>query len=580
MATPVTMPQMGYDMTEGSVQNWIKKEGDKVEKGEMIAEIETDKASVEMEAFASGVLKKIVVQPGQLVPVGTVIAVIADENEELDYKALGINDGGGGNTAAVQAKTDSAVDVGASRKSAGEGGESLSPDAAISLKEVLEADPKAQRVAEGKAATDGTQKKVPTTGPGTSTFSRRPAAGLVNLSAPVSAAGGPGGAAVPSETGEELTKAGQTAPTNAPGKGEGDEAAAQGQVVAAPTPQTPAASAAPQAPATTSNGAATGPNGRIKSSPLARKVANEAGVDLAAIGTGTGPGGRIVRADVENYAQSAPAATAAPAPLEVSAPAPVEVETAAPVAPASAPPPVAVPGADYSEQPLTRMRQTIARRLTESKQKVPHIYITNDVDMTEALKLRQSVNASLADSGVKISVGDMVTKAVAKALRKYPSINNAYMDDKIRVNHRVNVSIAVSLDDGLITPTIFDADQKSISQISTETRTLAEKARAGKLRPEEYQGGTFSISNMGMYDVSSFVAVINPPQAAILAVASTKPAVVLTSGSPEEGNAEFGVIQQMTVTISADHRIIDGAVAAQFLQEFKRLLQKPMLLLV
>ncbi len=530
MATPVTMPQMGYDMTEGSVQNWIKKEGDKVNKGDTIAEIETDKATVDMEAYATGILRKIVVQPGQLVPVGAVIAVIADENEEIDWKALGVDGGGSAAVSAAPAPTPTAP----------------APTPA----------PVAQINAAPPAAV--VEKKAPANGSGSTTFSRRPAAGLVNLAAPVPATSGPGGAAIPAETAAELQKTAQPIPAIVPS----DPAPVQ-TIVAAPPPPAP------------SNGSVTivESGDRLKSSPLARKVAGELGVDIAAV-KGTGPGGRIIRPDVESYAKSAPAA-AATAVAAVVEPQMVSA-TAAPMV-------ASVSGAEYDEQPLSRMRQTIARRLTESKQQVPHIYITNEIDMTEALKLRQTINAAIIDgdkNGAKVSVNDLVLKAVAKALRKHPALNNSYVDGKLRVNHRVNVANAVAVEDGLITPVIFDADQKSIGQIALEARAQAEKARAGKLRPEEYQGGTFSVSNLGMYDVSDFVAIINPPQSAILAVGAAKPAVVVKGGSPEDGTAEFGVIQQMSVTISADHRVIDGAVAAQFLQELKRLLQNPLLLLV
>ncbi len=555
MATPVTMPKMGAEMAEGSIQNWLKKEGDKVSKGEIIAEIETDKSTVEMEAFSSGVLRKIVVQPGNLVPVGTVIAVIGEENEEIDWKAMGV-DGPGGNVAQLAAKTDSPSDTGAARKSAGEGGEALSPDVSITLKEIQEAAPVAQRIAEGKASY-GSEGKVPASGAGSSTFSRKAASNIINLAAPQAAASGPGGSAVPAETVGELKLAGQAVPV------QGAAVNATAQPVAAPA---------------ISNGNGSQPrgeNGRVKSSPLARKVAEELGVDVAAV-SGSGPGGRIVRADVEQYAKLAPTPVVTPAiapPMPLVAPQ-VQTESVQMVAD-----PVPVSGADYSEQSISRMRQTIARRMTESKQQVPHFYVSNEVDMSEALKLRQTLNQA-NEGGPKISVNDMVLKAVAKALRKYPALNNAYVDGKIRVNNRVNVAVAVALADGLITPVVFDVDQKSIGQVAAEARTLAEKARTGSLRPEEFQGGTFTVSNLGMFDVSSFVAIINPPQAAILAVGSTKPVVVVKSGSPEDGTAVFGVSQQMTLTISADHRATDGAVAAQFLVELKRLLQNPLLLLV
>lgn len=524
MATPVTMPQMGYDMTEGSIQNWLKKEGDKVNKGDAIAEIETDKATVEMEAFASGVIKKIIVQPGQLVPVGTVVAIIGEENEEVDFSKFGIDAG----------KIDSPSDVGAARKSAGEGGEALSPDTSISLNEVQNAATVEKRVADGKAAVDTQAKKSPN-GPGTATFSRKPAAGsLINLAAPVPATSGPGGAAVSEE-----------ASSNA--KAETSEAPAK---TSSPAPQIQAAK-----PAQAQTAPQTQEGNRVKSSPLARKVAGELEVDVADV-SGTGPGGRVVRADVQNYADNKPAASQT---------------TSAAATTASQTPDIL--------QPLSRMRQTIARRMTEAKQQIPHFYVTSEIDMTEALKLRQTINRNLEGSA-KVSVNDMILKAVAKALQKYPALNNSYVDGKIRVNGRINIAVAVALDDGLITPVVFDVDQKSIGQVALESRSLAEKARAGSLRPEEFQGGTFTVSNLGMYDVTSFVAIVNPPQAAILAVGTSKSVVVLKSGSTDDNTAQFGVAQQMNVTISADHRVTDGAVTAQFLQELKRILQNPMLLLV
>lgn len=540
MATPVTMPQLGYDMTEGAIQNWLKKEGEKVNKGDIIAEVETDKSTIEMEAFTGGVIRKIVVQPGQTVPVGTVIAVIGEENEEIDWKALGVDAPSGGAAAPKPAAAAAPA-----------------PQAAASAPKPAATPAPAPAVAQAPAASSA--KAAPRKPLGT---------GLINLAAPQGATGGPGGAPVASE----IAAAG----INAPGKGEGDEAAAQKQVVSSPTPQTPAAAApTPQLPtpapvAVSGTVIAAGAEGRVKSSPLARKVARDLGVDLAEV-NGTGPNGRVIRADVEGFAGSAKA-TSNGATTAVAAQPQAETEPVAAAQPHA--------GADYEDITLSRMRQTIARRLTESKQQIPHFYVSCDVNMTEALKLRQQVNGSLAESGVKVSVNDLVIKASAKALRKFPVVNSGWVDGKVRRFNRVNVSMAVALEEGLITPVIFDADQKAISQIAVEAKALAEKARAGKLRPEEFQGGTFSISNLGMYDVTSFVAVINPPQAAILAVASTKPVVVLKSGSPEEGTAEFGVEQRMTVTISADHRVADGAVAAQFLQEFKRVLENPLLLLV
>ncbi len=589
MATKVTMPQMGYDMTEGAIQTWLKKEGDKVEKGEIIAEIETDKATVELEAFAGGILSKILIQPGQTVPVGEAIAVIAEPGEQIDWNALGI-DGGGAATTSAPAPIPFPVPA---------------PKPAASLKtEPAEAK---QTSAQWIAPDSPVTRTLP-----------KVAGNLVNLTAPMSAAGGPGGAAVESEM------VGETKP----------QAAAPAST-AAPAPA-PAPVSAP-APASTTPTVTRQEGERIKSSPLARKVAGEMGLDLSQI-NGSGPGGRIIKNDVVNHAgagtavASTPASTPAPTRMtSISTPDPMpahagpgkagegeggesipasqslsgtvpapahsveELRTAQFVAEATPAPsaqqPQTVPTSNsnqaggwvsgpFEDRDVSRMRQTIARRLTEAKQQIPHIYISNEIDMGEALKLRQTINASLVEEGVKVSVNDLVVKACAKALKKFPMLNASWLETKVRLNQRINVSFAVALEDGLLTPIIFDADQKSVSQIAIEAKALIEKARAGKLQPQEFQGGTFSVSNLGMFDVTDFVAVINPPNSAILAVGAVKPTPVAANANDDDSYTEVVVAQMMKVTLSVDHRTADGAVAARFLQELKRLLQNPMTLLV
>ncbi|HEX2915154.1 MAG TPA: dihydrolipoamide acetyltransferase family protein [Chloroflexia bacterium] len=471
----VTMPRLSDTMTEGTIAEWFKKEGDEVKKGDVLLDIETDKATMSQEAYENGVLEKIVVQAGQTVAIGTVIAVIGD----------GSNVGKGG---AQPAATPAAA----------------APDVA-----------------------------------------------------PVSSQAN---AAAVSPTG--ATPAAGATPTTS-----------QPQPPAVVPPQTGGAPAQASA-----NG-----NGRVKASPMARRLAEEFGVSLNTI-QGSGPGGRIISDDVKAArGAGAPAQPAPQVPAEpTAAPAWGGAAAAAPTQPAPAAAAPAAPSTatgDYEEVELTRMRQTIARRMTEAKQQVPHIYITSEIDMTEALKWRQTINQALAAEGVKVSVNDLIVKASAKALRKLPSINSGFVDNKIRLYKRVNVAIAVALESGLVTPVIPDADQKSVSQIAQEAKSLAEKARTGKLAPSAYDGGTFTISNLGMYDVDSFMAVINQPQSAILAVGSSKPTVIVKGEGPD-GQPEFGVIQSMKVTISVDHRSADGASAAQFLQELKRLLENPMLLLV
>ncbi len=470
----VTMPRLSDTMTEGHIAEWLKKEGDKVEKGDVLLEIETDKATMSQESYDTGILEKIVVPAGQTVPIGTVIAII-------------------GNGKSVSA----AAPVGA-------------------------AAPAATPTANGatKAGPEGT-----ITG---------------------------GGAAQP--------------PT-------ATQAVEPGKV-------TQSASAQPVADGE-----------RVKSSPMARKKAEEYGLNLASI-KGSGPGGRILADDVEaakaggtataaQPAQAPASPTAAPAwggaAVTGEAPAPQAAAQPAPSAPAPAP---AASTADYEEKELSRTRQVVARRMTEAKQQAPHIYLTTEIDMTEALKWRQTINAALEkDGGSKASVNDLIIKAVAKTLKKVPALNATFADNKIRLYKRVHVSFAVALEDGLITPIVKDADQKALGQIAAETKILVDKARKGKLALDEFQGGTFSISNMGMYDIDSFTAVINQPQVAILAVGSTAPKVVV-KGNGDTDNPEFGVIQAMKVTLSVDHRAADGAVGAQFLLELKKILQNPLLLLV
>jgi pyruvate dehydrogenase E2 component (dihydrolipoamide acetyltransferase) len=300
-------------------------------------------------------------------------------------------------------------------------------------------------------------------------------------------------------------------------------------------------------PARVAAAAAPAPAGaRVKVSPLARKIAAQAGVDLRLV-QGSGPGGRIIRRDVE-------AATQAPA--------------AAAPAPALAP---ARPDAEYEDMPLTAMRAAIAKRMPLSKAPVPHFYVTSEVAMDRAWRLRAELNA-LAD-GVKISVTDMIIRACAVALGRHPSINASFQGASVRLHHRAHIGIAVALDGGLITPVLRDCDVKPLSRIAAEARDIAERARAGKLRVSELSGATFSISNLGMFDVEEFSAIINPPEGAILAVGSVleKPVVV---------DGQLAVGRRMKMTISCDHRVTDGAAGARFLQDVKRLLEEPLRLLV
>jgi pyruvate dehydrogenase E2 component (dihydrolipoamide acetyltransferase) len=402
--TNVIMPSLGFDMTEGLLARWLKNEGDPVVKGQAIAEIETEKATVEIEAAVSGILVRIIVQAGETVPIGTLIGVIA-------------------------------------------------------------------------------------------------------------------------EAGDEVTTV--SAPSPSP---------------PAPAPPAPPASP-PPAPVPKAGEGAAPSEARVKASPVARKMAEEAGLDLSHI-KGTGPGGRVVERDI----QAAIATGSAPAPPGVQA------------GPAS--------GATV---PLNRMRKTIARRMTESKATAPHFYITVEINMDDAMKMREQLNG-LAPETERISVNDLIVAAAARTLARFPALNASYREGNLEMHSQVNIGIAVALEDGLIPPVLRDADKKTLKRIAAESRALTERARANKLHSDDLGGGTFTVSNLGMFDVDEFIAIINPPEAAILAVGAVTRRPVAAAG-------EVRISSLMKTTLSVDHRVADGAQAGRFMQEFKKLLENPVNLL-
>ena len=480
MATELTMPQMGYDMQEGTVVRWLKTEGSNVELGEPVAEIETDKAVVEFESYAAGVLQTILVEEGSTVPVGQPIALVGDE---------------------AKAPTPAPEP------------EPLPP--------VADAEPESPDEEE-------THEAIPL---GASTV----------LSAQVD-----GVAEQPLE--------------------------------------------APSEPV---------PIGRIFATPIARQMAFEASIDLADV-RGTGPGGRIVKEDIVRFIESQAAAPAEPEPeapvvvepdpvVEEEAPVVAEVEVkepeveevaaepeAGPVAeeivaePEPEPEVVAETEPDADLIPLSRMRRQIARVTIRSKDEKPHFYVNTDVDMTDAMALRGQINDALADRGVRATVNDLIVAASVLALKKFPKFNAYYEDGSIRMNDDINVGIAMALEDGLIMPAVVGAGDMSLSEIAQATKYLAARANQGTLRPEEYSGGTFAVSNMGMMNVTSFVAIIQPPQTAVLAVGAVQKRPVVADDD------SIVVRRMMTATLSADHRIVDGAEGAFFINEIKRLLENPL----
>ena len=439
MATKVIMPKLSPTMEEGQISRWLKKEGDKVSMGEPLAEIDTDKATMEMQALANGVLRRILINEGQSAPLGQTIAVIAEPNEDIE--AL---------------------------------------------------------LSEASAPAPAKQEKQ-----------------------------------------EQPKPQEQPAPPPPP-----------------PPPQAKAAAAASsaQAPRAVGNGqpqAASSDSARLIVSPLAARMAAEAGIDLRSL-QGSGPGGRIIKRDIEAAISQPKAAPAYPRAVE-----PGQV----PQIGASA----------YRDEPASEIRKVIAKRLVTSLGPVPHFFLTSEIEMDRAAEMRRGINA--LDPDLKISINDVIIKVAAAALMQHPEVNASFQDKFVRYYEHADIGVAVAIEDGLITPVVRAADQKSLSEIAAEVRELAERARSRKLKPEEYTGATFSISNLGMFGIDEFTAVINPPEGAILAVGAM-------TAKPVVRDNEIVIRQMMRVTMSCDHRVIDGATGAKFLQTFRKILENPLYLVV
>jgi pyruvate dehydrogenase E2 component (dihydrolipoamide acetyltransferase) len=463
MAKEIVMPKMGDEMTEGKLVNWLKHAGETVSKGEPLAEIETDKVTVEIEAADSGVLQRLLVAEGQMVPVGEIIAflITAEEGQVEEKQAPPAR---ATNTQIVQQTRPLASDP-----------------------------PPAQA---GHRVASRSVQSIAEKGPSGPTKNVTPSATLIYTDAP---------------------------PIQ---------------------------------------------NKYAKASPLARRIAQEHGIDLVAI-RGTGPGGRVVRHDVEDEVKkgnrvltpTVPPMPAHPRPLRVLSEETLQVQ---PGGPPETPP--------VDEQVLTRLQQTMARRMLESKTSAPHFYLTAEIDVTETMALRSRLNREV-DAEEKISVNDLILKAVAKTLPRFPALNATFAGDRLLIHKEISIAVAVAIKDGLVTPVVRHVDEKAVGQIARETKGLAERARSGKSRVEDYAVGTFTVSNLGMFGIDTFIAIINPPHAAILAVGAVRrlPVYVGDDLVPRE---------RMSVTLSADHRVTDGATGAQFLGQLRSLLENPLRLLV
>ena len=429
MADIIEMPKLSDTMTVGTLVKWLKKEGDAVVSGDMLAEVETDKATMELESFFDGTLVKIFADEGASVEIGEPLCAVGEAGEEV----------------AAPAKKEKPA----------------------------EAEAASEPSADDSAGKEGSKSEAKATPP--------------------------------------------------------------------PIPAAPAAPAPPPLPAAASGG-------RVKISPLARKLAEELGIDPANL-KGTGTGGRITKSDVLKADKHGTGMSGGGSVLPKG------------------------PIQEAGVEKVSNMRATIARRLVESKTQLPHFYLDIEVDAAPLLALRQQLNDGLAESGIKVSVNDFILKASAEALRKVPAVNCSWEGVQVRKHDRAHVSFAVAIDAGLITPVVFDAHVKSVFDISTEARSLAKTAKAGKLQPNQFTGGTFCVSNLGMMGIKRFSAIINPPNAAILAVGTTETKPVVENG-------QIVIGQRMTLTLSCDHRVVDGAVGAQFMVALRELIEKPALLLV
>jgi pyruvate dehydrogenase E2 component (dihydrolipoamide acetyltransferase) len=445
MAEYIVMPKLGFDMREGVLNNWLKEVGEEVQKGDVVAEIESDKATLELESQVSGVLLKYLAEAGDVVPIGANVAIVGEEGEDVS----GLSGDGDGQT----------------------GPEStLSPrkEEVVQPEEAVAEEPRLTRAPEAKAepAADGE---------------------------------------APALSGADGTAVGEEYPEG------------------------------------------------TKATPVARRVAREHDVDLRQV-SGSGPEGRIRKADVEAYLERQPEAAEEARPAARFEPTPVAA------------------GPDTSEVEMTRLRQAIGRRMAESKTTVPHFYVTTQVAMDEALALRKQINEKLPDEQ-KVTVNDMIVKAAALTLRDFPNLNASFAGDKLVRHNRINVGSAVAVEGGLLTVVQKDTDSATLSKIAADNKAMIARAREGRSRPDDFEGSTFTVSNLGAYDVDHFVAIINPPEAAILAVGTA-------SQVPVVENGELAIGTRMKATISADHRVTDGAEAARYLQAFKGLLEEPLRLLL
>ncbi|WP_139920534.1 pyruvate dehydrogenase complex dihydrolipoamide acetyltransferase [Hymenobacter sp. DG01] len=582
MAELIKMPKMSDTMTEGVIASWLKKVGDKVKSGDILAEVETDKATMELENYEDGTLLHIGPKEGESVPVDGLLAIVGKEGEDISA----LLNGGGAAPAPAAAEAPKA-------EAAPAPAPAPTPAPTPSPAPAPAAAPAAAPAGNGKKATIIRMPKMSDTMTEGTIAAWLKKVGDKVKSGDILAEVETDKATMELDNYEDGTllyvgpKEGEAIPVDGilaiigeegadvqallGGQSGGSTSAAPAAAEAAP------AAATSSAPAPVAEEAAPAQNGgRIFASPLAKSIAKDKGIDLSTI-KGSGENGRIVSRDLEKAQPSAAAApAAAAAPSQPAQPATVQseyIQAALPEQPKAAPAPVAAPAAaegTYIDTPVSQMRKVIARRLSESLFTAPHFYLTMEILMDRAMEVRTQLNAL---SPVKLSFNDMVIKASAVALKQHPAINSSWLGDKIRQNKVVNIGVAVAVDEGLLVPVVRNADGKGMSQIATEVKELAGKAKSKKLQPSEWEGSTFTISNLGMFGIEEFTAIINPPDACILAVGGIKQTAVVKDGQLAIGNV-------MKVTLSCDHRVVDGATGAAFLQTLKSLLEDPLRMLI
>lgn len=550
MAEVILMPRLSDTMTEGVIAAWHKKVGDAVKKGDILAEVETDKATMELESYKDGILLHIGTDKGGKLQVNDLMAIIGNAGEDISKL---IAEAGAASPAVLAPAASAATPAPAAAPAAAAPSIDLSKEDSVILmprlsdtmtegviaawhKQVGDAVQKGDLLAE--IETDKATMELESYKNGTLLYIGAAKGEKVPVNALLCVIGEKGKVDVDSIV----------------------AAASGGGALQSPSGSAATSGAAPATAASTaivqtaSATEAVNEGGRVKASPLARKIAADKGISLQSV-RGTGDGGRIIKSDIDQYQ---PSAAPSAAPAAASAASAVAVST------------VAAGTVSFNEVPVSQMRKVIAKRLSESLFTAPHFYLTMSIDMDKAVESRAKINEV---APIKISFNDMVLKACALALKQHPAVNSSWLGDQIRYNHHVNIGVAVAVEDGLLVPVVRFADGKSLSQIATEVKDYATRAKSKKLQPSDWEGSTFTISNLGMFGIESFTAIINPPDACILAVGGISQVPVVKNGQVQVGNV-------MKVTLSCDHRAVDGATGAAFLQTLKSLLEEPLRMLV